>query len=70
LNGVQKLFDEYYDNITEFILHMVKYYGKIRVDDLIKLVKIYKKKDITAEDISAIKNIIMEKNFVYLKSDK
>jgi len=64
------LFDEYYDNITEFILHMVKYYGKIRVDDLIKLVKIYKKKDITAEDISAIKNIIMEKNFVYLKSDK
>ena len=64
------MFDEYYDNITEFILHMVKYYGKIRVDDLIKLVKIYKKKDITAEDISAIKNIIMEKNFVYLKSDK
>jgi hypothetical protein len=66
----QKLFDEYYDNITEFILHMVKYYGKIRIDDLIKLVKIYKKQDITAEDISTIKNIIIEKNFVYLKSDK
>lgn len=62
--------DEYYSDITEFIRHMVKYYGKIHVDDLMKLVKIYKKQDITIEKIANIKDIVIEKNLVYLRSSK
>lgn len=68
--NVKMIADEYYSDITEFIQHIVKYYGRVHVDDLIKLVKIHKKQDITIEKIASIKDIVIEENFAYLRSSK
>jgi len=62
--------NRYHPNLEEFIRAIVSYYGIMDIDDLVKMIKICKRKSLTSESVVHLGALAKEGNIARVRFEE